>query len=85
MEDALREETQFWLVTPKSLAGRFRQMRGRRRLHRYDARVVSPEGHHFVATDTQPKYRLSNGDLMISSSMRRISVRLTGGFTGLFP
>ncbi|PBO36473.1 MCE family protein [Salmonella enterica] len=66
MEDALREETQFWLVTPKaSLAG----------VSGLDALVggnyigmMPGKGKprdHFVALDTQPKYRLSNGDLMI--------------------
>ena len=66
MKDALREETQFWLVTPKaSLAG----------VSGLDALVggnyigmmpgKGKEQDHFVALDTQPKYRLDNGDLMI--------------------
>ncbi|XTZ40090.1 MlaD family protein [Salmonella enterica] len=66
MKDALRSETQFWLVTPKaSLAG----------VSGLDALVGGnyigmmpgkgePED-HFTALDTQPKYRLNNGDLMI--------------------
>uniref|UniRef100_UPI0020C4D952 hypothetical protein n=1 Tax=Salmonella enterica TaxID=28901 RepID=UPI0020C4D952 len=63
---ALREETQFWLVTPiASLAG----------VSGMDAFVggnyigmMPGKGNprdHFVALYTQPKYRLSNGDLMI--------------------
>ncbi len=63
MKDALREETQFWLVTPKaSLAG----------VSGLDALVggnyigmmpgKGKEQDHFVALDTQPKYRLDNGD-----------------------
>ncbi|AFJ46835.1 mce-related protein [Shimwellia blattae DSM 4481 = NBRC 105725] len=66
MKDALRHETQFWLVTPKaSLAG----------VSGLDALVggnyigmMPGEGEpqkHFTALDTQPKYRLNNGDLMI--------------------
>ncbi|WLI76041.1 MlaD family protein [Kosakonia sp. H02] len=66
MKDALRSETQFWLVTPKaSLAG----------VSGLDALVGGnyigmmpgkgdPQD-HFTALDTQPKYRLNNGDLMI--------------------
>lgn len=66
MKDALRKETQFWLVTPKaSLAG----------VSGLDALVGGnyigmmpgkgdPED-HFVALDTQPKYRINNGELMI--------------------
>ncbi|WP_164483613.1 PqiB family protein [Kosakonia sp. CCTCC M2018092] len=66
MKDALRNETQFWLVTPKaSLAG----------VSGLDALVggnyigmMPGKGEpqdHFTALDTQPKYRLNNGDLMI--------------------
>ena len=66
MKDALRAETQFWLVTPKaSLAG----------VSGLDALVggnyigMMPGGgqpeSHFTALDTQPKYRLENGELMI--------------------
>nr|VUD31750.1 Paraquat-inducible protein B [Raoultella sp. NCTC 9187] len=66
MKDALRKDTQFWLVTPKaSLAG----------VSGLDALVGGnyigmmpgrgePED-HFVALDTQPKYRINNGELMI--------------------
>ncbi|WP_312411472.1 MlaD family protein [Pseudescherichia sp.] len=66
MKDALRNDTQFWLVTPKaSLAG----------ISGLDALVGGnyigmmpgkgdPQD-HFTALDTQPKYRLSNGELMI--------------------
>lgn len=66
MKDALREDTQFWLVTPKaSLAG----------VSGLDALVggnyigmMPGKGEpqdHFTALDTQPKYRLDNGELMI--------------------
>ncbi|HKS34049.1 MAG TPA: MlaD family protein, partial [Enterobacteriaceae bacterium] len=66
MKDSLRGQTQFWLVTPKaSLAG----------VSGLDALVGGnyigmmpgkgePED-HFTALDTQPKYRLNNGELMI--------------------
>ncbi|EHM45879.1 MAG: MlaD family protein [Yokenella regensburgei] len=66
MKDALRKDTQFWLVTPKaSLAG----------VSGLDALVGGnyigmmpgkgdPET-HFTALDTQPKYRINNGELMI--------------------
>lgn len=66
MKDALRQDTQFWLVTPKaSLAG----------VSGLDALVggnyigmMPGEGepqNHFTALDTQPKYRLDNGELLI--------------------
>ncbi|MBS1206370.1 MAG: hypothetical protein H6R25_3269 [Proteobacteria bacterium] len=66
MKDALRNETQFWLVTPKaSLAG----------ISGLDALVggnyigmMPGQGDpqdHFTALDTQPKYRLNHGELMI--------------------
>lgn len=66
MQDALRENTQFWLVTPKaSLAG----------VSGLDALVggnyigmMPGDGepqNHFTALDTQPKYRLDNGELLI--------------------
>jgi paraquat-inducible protein B len=66
MKDALRKETQFWLVTPKaSLAG----------VSGLDALVggnyigmmpgKGEQEDHFVALDTQPKYRINNGELMI--------------------
>ncbi|AJW28998.1 hypothetical protein Z042_26235 [Chania multitudinisentens RB-25] len=66
LEDALREGTQFWLVTPKaSLAG----------ISGLDALVggnyigmMPGRGQpqtHFIALDTQPKYRLNTGELMI--------------------
>ena len=66
MKDSLRSQTQFWLVTPKaSLAG----------VSGLDALVGGnyigmmpgkgePE-EHFTALDTQPRYRLNNGELMI--------------------
>lgn len=66
MKDALRQDTQFWLVTPKaSLAG----------VSGLDALVggnyigmMPGEGNpqdHFTALDTQPKYRLNNGELLL--------------------
>lgn len=66
MEDALREGTQFWLVTPKaSLAG----------VSGLDALVggnyigmmpgSGQPSSHFQALDTQPKYRLGTGELMV--------------------
>ncbi|WP_171998192.1 PqiB family protein [Cronobacter sp. JZ38] len=66
MKEALRDQTQFWLVTPKaSLAG----------VSGLDALVggnyigmMPGEGEprdHFRALDTQPKYRLNTGELMI--------------------
>ena len=66
MKDALRDETQFWLVTPKaSLAG----------VSGLDALVggnyigmMPGKGEpqdHYTALDTQPKYQLNNGDLMV--------------------
>ena len=66
MKDALRNDTQFWLVTPKaSLAG----------ISGLDALVggnyigmMPGKGEpqdHFTALDTQPRYRLNNGELMI--------------------
>jgi paraquat-inducible protein B len=66
MRDALRTGTQFWLVTPKaSLAG----------ISGLDALVGGnyigmmpgkgdPET-HFTALDTQPKYRVNTGELLI--------------------
>lgn len=66
MKDALRQETQFWLVTPKaSLAG----------VSGLDALVggnyigmmpgKGEEQDHFTALDTQPRYHINNGELMI--------------------
>ena len=66
MRDALREDTQFWLVTPKaSLAG----------VSGLDALVggnyigmmpgKGKESDHFTALDTQPKYRVNTGELLI--------------------
>lgn len=86
MKDALREETQFWLVTPKaSLAG----------VSGLDALVggnyigmmpgKGKEQDHFVALDTQPKYRLDNGDLMIHLQAPPRSRFAEQRFIGLFP
>lgn len=66
MKDALREDTQFWLVTPKaSLAG----------VSGLDALVggnyigmVPGKGKprdNFVALDTQPKYRVNAGEMLV--------------------
>ncbi|WP_297203047.1 PqiB family protein [uncultured Pluralibacter sp.] len=67
MKDSLREDTQFWLVTPKaSLAG----------VSGLDALVggnyigmmpgeTGKEEDHFTALDTQPRFHLNNGELMI--------------------
>ncbi|MDT0176760.1 MlaD family protein [Enterobacter sp. BRE11] len=66
MKEALRENTQFWLVTPKaSLAG----------VSGLDALVggnyigMMPGSgkprENFVAQDTQPKYRVNTGELLI--------------------
>ncbi len=66
MKDALREETQFWLVTPKaSLAGvsGLDALVGGNYIGMMQVKVKSRITlSHF---DTQPKYRLDNGDLMI--------------------
>ncbi len=66
MKDALRDQTQFWLVTPKaSLAG----------VSGLDALVggnyigmmpgTGQPKENFVALDTQPKYRVNTGELLI--------------------
>lgn len=66
MSDALRSETQFWLVTPKaSLAG----VSGLDALvgGNYIGMMPGPgeSRDHFTALDTQPRYRINNGELMI--------------------
>lgn len=66
MRDALRAETQFWLVTPKaSLAGvsGLDALVGGNYIGMMPGKGEPQE--HFVALDTQPKYRLNNGELMI--------------------
>ncbi|SNY73852.1 PqiB family protein [Enterobacter sp. CC120223-11] len=66
MKDALREETQFWLVTPKaSLAGvsGLDALVGGNYIGMMPGKGDAKD--HFTALDTQPKYRLNNGDLMI--------------------
>ncbi|MGM3174114.1 PqiB family protein [Dickeya lacustris] len=66
MKEALRSSTQFWLVTPKaSLAG----------VSGLDALVggnyigmlpgTGSPSRHFVAQDTQPKYRVNSGELLV--------------------
>ncbi len=59
MKDALREETQFWLVTPKASLARC--LRAGTPLLVDDIGMMPGKGKeqdHFVALDTQPKYRL---------------------------
>ncbi|QCR36337.1 PqiB family protein [Nissabacter sp. SGAir0207] len=79
MEDALREGTQFWLVTPKaSLAG----------VSGLDALVggnyigmMPGKGEpqdHFTALDTQPKFRLNTGELMVHLRAADLSSLNTG-------
>ncbi|MCS2161328.1 MlaD family protein [Scandinavium sp. H11S7] len=66
MKDALREETQFWLVTPKaSLAGvsGLDALVGGNYIGMMPGKGAKKD--HFAALDTQPKYRLNNGELMI--------------------
>ncbi len=66
MKDALREDTQFWLVTPKaSLAGvsGLDALVGGNYIGMMPGKGKPQE--HFTALDTQPKYRLNNGELMI--------------------
>ncbi|CAH6660790.1 MULTISPECIES: PqiB family protein [Pseudocitrobacter] len=66
MEDALRDETQFWLVTPKaSLAGvsGLDALVGGNYIGMMPGKGKARD--HFTALDTQPKYRLNNGELMI--------------------
>lgn len=66
MRDALRKGTQFWLVTPKaSLAG----ISGLDALvgGNYIGMMPGPgeEESHFTALETQPKYRVNTGELLI--------------------
>ncbi|CNE97778.1 MlaD family protein [Yersinia nurmii] len=79
LEDSLREGTQFWLVTPKaSLAG----------VSGLDALVGGnyigmmpgsgkPQT-HFTALDTQPKFRLNTGELMIHLNAKDLGSLNTG-------
>lgn len=67
MRDALREDAQFWLVTPKaSLAG----VSGLDALvgGNYIGMMPGKSGErreNFVALDTQPKYRVNTGEMMV--------------------
>ncbi|WP_313686310.1 MlaD family protein, partial [Pantoea sp.] len=66
MRDALRDNTQFWLVTPKaSLAG----VSGLDALVGGNYISMMPGSgnpqEHFTALDTQPKYRVNTGELLI--------------------
>lgn len=79
MRDALREGTQFWLVTPKaSLAG----------ISGLDALVggnyigMMPgkgnEQSHFTALDTRPKYRVNTGELLVHLQADNLGSLRTG-------
>ena len=79
LSDSLREGTQFWLVTPKaSLAG----------ISGLDALVggnyigmmpgTGKEQAHFTALDTQPKFRLNTGELMIHLHAKDLGSLSTG-------
>ena len=67
MRDALREDAQFWLVTPKaSLAG----VSGLDALvgGNYIGMMPGKSGErreNFVALDTQPKYRVNTGEMLV--------------------
>lgn len=66
MKDSLRDQTQFWLVTPKaSLAGvsGLDALVGGNYIGMMPGKGEPQE--RFTALDTQPKYRLNNGELMI--------------------
>ncbi|WP_345827759.1 MlaD family protein [Erwinia sp. HDF1-3R] len=66
MRDALRDETQFWLVTPKaSLAGvsGLDALVGGNYIGMMPGKGKPRE--NFVALDTQPKYRVNTGEMLI--------------------
>ncbi|KOC92653.1 PqiB family protein [Winslowiella iniecta] len=66
MKDALREETQFWLVTPKaSLAGvsGLDALVGGNYIGMMPGKGEPRE--NFSALDTQPKYRVNTGEMLI--------------------
>ncbi|WP_428943237.1 MlaD family protein [Pantoea sp. FN060301] len=66
MRDALRQDTQFWLVTPKaSLAGvsGLDALVGGNYIGMMPGKGEPRE--HFVALDTQPKYRVNTGEMLI--------------------
>lgn len=66
MRDALREDTQFWLVTPKaSLAGvsGLDALVGGNYIGMMPGKGEPRE--NFVALDTQPKYRVNTGEMLI--------------------
>ncbi|MCX8960038.1 PqiB family protein [Erwinia psidii] len=66
MKDALREDTQFWLVTPKaSLAGvsGLDALVGGNYIGMMPGKGKPRET--FVALDTQPKYRVNTGEMLI--------------------
>lgn len=66
MKDALREQTQFWLVTPKaSLAGvsGLDALVGGNYIGMMPGKGKPRE--QFVAQDTQPKYRVNTGEMLI--------------------
>ncbi len=79
MRDALRKGTQFWLVTPKaSLAG----ISGLDALvgGNYIGMMPGPgaEETHFVALETQPKYRVNTGELLIHLHAENLGSLNTG-------
>ncbi|WP_053142738.1 PqiB family protein [Erwinia billingiae] len=66
MKDALRDQTQFWLVTPKaSLAGvsGLDALVGGNYIGMMPGKGQPKE--NFVALDTQPKYRVNTGEMLI--------------------
>ncbi|MFS2225554.1 MlaD family protein [Pantoea sp. B65] len=66
MKDALRDETQFWLVTPKaSLAGvsGLDALVGGNYIGMMPGKGEPRE--NFAALDTQPKYRVNTGEMLI--------------------
>lgn len=66
MKEALRDETQFWLVTPKaSLAGvsGLDALVGGNYIGMMPGKGEPKE--NFVALDTQPKYRVNTGEMLI--------------------
>ncbi|MBW7984347.1 PqiB family protein [Enterobacillus tribolii] len=81
MSDALRKGTQFWLVTPKaSLAGvsGLDALVGGNYIGMMPGAGKGKETTHFVALDTQPKYRLNTGELLIHLHARDLGALSTG-------
>nr|WP_024968296.1 PqiB family protein [Pantoea sp. IMH] len=79
MRDALREDTQFWLVTPKaSLAGvsGLDALVGGNYIGMMPGKGEPRE--HFVAQDTQPKYRVNTGEMLIHMHTQDLGSLNTG-------